>query len=107
VRVNAGDDASEADWFRLSGYESAQENGMMITRYTLSGRETLRPVVTYPAGQIQKIASIDSSGLAFDHAESIAYSLEYVRRRAREGLLDLSFGDDERLKTLVRKALKI
>ncbi|NLT96612.1 MAG: NUDIX hydrolase [Christensenellaceae bacterium] len=107
VRAHAGDDASEADWFRLSGYESAQENGMIVIRYTLSGCETLRPVVTYPKGQIQKIAPVDSGGLAFDHAESIAYSLEYVRRRAREGLLELSFGDDERLKALASKALKL
>lgn len=105
VRATAGDDASEADWFRLSSYESTQENGMTVTRYTLDGREMLRPVVTYPTGQIQKIAPIDSGGLAFDHAESIAFSFEYVRRRAREGLLDLSLGDDERLKTLARKAL--
>lgn len=105
VCATAGDDAAEADWFRLSNFESTQENGMTITRYTLEGCETLCPVVTYPIGQIQKIAPVDSGGLAFDHAESIAFSLEYVRRRAREGLLDLSFGDDERLKTMARKAL--
>lgn len=106
VHAVAGDDAAEADWFRISGYESIEKDGIVETRYTLTGCETLHPVVTYPAGQIQKIAPVNSGGLAFDHAESIAYSVEYVRRRAREGLLDLSF-NDERLKKLARKALML
>jgi ADP-ribose pyrophosphatase YjhB (NUDIX family) len=105
VRATAGDDAAEAGWFRLTDYESVQENGMTITKYTLAGCETLYPVVTYPIGQMQKIAPVQSGGLAFDHAESIAYSFEYVRRRGQEGFLDLAF-DEERMKELARKALK-
>jgi hypothetical protein len=54
---------------------------------------------------MQKIAPVQSGGLAFDHAESIAYSFEYVRRRGQEGFLDLAF-DEERMKELARKALK-
>lgn len=104
--ARAGDDAAEAQWFRLSDYTCEEKDGMTIISYTLTGSETLHPVVTFPVGQMQKIAPVHSGGLAFDHAESIAYSYEYIRRRAREGLLDLSF-EDVRLKELARKALML
>jgi 8-oxo-dGTP diphosphatase len=106
VLATAGDDAAEADWFRLSDYKTTQENGMAVTRYTLTAGETLHPVVTYPIEQMQKIAPVQDGGLAFDHAESIAYSFEYLRRRAGEGFLDLAF-DDERMKRLARSALML
>jgi len=106
MQAAAGDDAAEADWFRLSDYKSTQENGMTITRYTLTGSETLYPIVTYPAGQIQKITVVQNGGLAFDHPESIAYSFEYLRRRAGEGFLDLAF-DEEQMKELAQKALML
>lgn len=106
VNARAGDDAAEAEWFRLSDYTSEERDGMTVISYTLTGSETLYPAVTYPIGQMQKIAPVQNGGLAFDHAESIAYSYEYLRRRAHEGMLDLSF-DDERLKELARKALKL
>lgn len=106
VQACAGDDAAEAEWFRLSGYVSKEKDGMVETSYALTGTETLDPIVTWPAGQMQKIAPLQSGGLAFDHAESIAYSYEYIRRRVQEGILNLSF-EDERLKELVRKALTL
>lgn len=106
VQARAGDDAAEAEWFRLSDYTSDEQGGMTVISYTLTGSETLHPIVTYPIGQMQKIALVQSGGLAFDHAESIAYSYEYIRRRAREDILELSF-KDKRLKELARKALKL
>lgn len=106
ANARAGDDAAEAEWFRLSGYISKEKGSMTVIQYTLRGSETLRPIVTYPTGQMQKIAPVHSGGLAFDHAESIAYSFEYVRRRTRKGLLDLSF-EDERMKVLAQKALTL
>jgi ADP-ribose pyrophosphatase YjhB (NUDIX family) len=105
VHASAGDDAAAAEWFRLSGYTASEENGMVVARYALVGSDTLSPVVTWPVGQMQRIARVSDGGLAFDHAESVAYSFEYVRRRAREDLLDLAFGDNEQLKALTRVAL--
>ena len=106
VNARAGDDAAEAEWFRLSDYMSEEKDGMTVIRYMLTGSETLSPAVTYPIGQMQKIAPLQSGGLAFDHAESIAYSFEYIRRRAREGMLDLSF-EDEGIRELARKGLML
>ena len=106
VQACAGDDAAEAEWFRLSEYVSKEKDGVAETSYALTGTETFYPIVTWPAGQMQKIAPLQSGGLAFDHAESIAYSYEYIRRRAQEGLIDLSF-DDKRLQELARKALRL
>jgi ADP-ribose pyrophosphatase YjhB (NUDIX family) len=104
VNARAGDDAAAAEWFRLSGYVSEENDDVVVTRYTLSGCETLCPIVTYPAGQIQKIAPVNSGGLAFDHAESIAYAFEYVRRRAREGLIEQAF-DSDALRRMAKSAL--
>lgn len=106
VNACAGDDAAEAEWFRLSGYVSKEKDGMVETSYTLTGTETFYPIVTWPVGRMQKIASLQSDGLAFDHAESIAYSYEYIRRRTQEGMLDLSL-KDEQLKEWARIALKM
>lgn len=93
----AGDDAAEAGWFTLSNYTITESGGETRISYTLRGCEELHPVVAFPTGQMQKIYPIDSAGLAFDHAESIAYSYEYLKKRAQEGFLDLTF-DDEAIK---------
>lgn len=100
----AGDDAAEADWFTLLDYAVKESGGEMRISYTLRGREDMHPVVAFPAGQIQKIYPIDSAGLAFDHAESIAYSYEYLKKRAQEGFLDLAF-KDEAIKARARRLL--
>ncbi len=104
ANVRAGDDAAAAGWFRLSEYAVTQSGGAIQVRYTLTGCDTLRPAVTYPTGQMQRIVAAESGGLAFDHAESIAYAFEYVRRRAREGLIELSFEDDA-MRRAARSAL--
>jgi len=100
----AGDDAAEAGWFKLLNYTIEEADCETRISYTLSGSEEMNPLVAFPAGQIQKIRPIDSAGLAFDHAESIAYSFEYLKKRAQEGFLDLAF-DDEAIKTRARKLL--
>ncbi len=104
VQACAGDDAAEAEWFQLSDYVTKEKDGLVETSYTLTSTETLYPIVTWPVGQMQKISPLQSGGLAFDHAESITYSFEYLRRRAHEGLIDISFGS-ERMKKLAQKAL--
>ena len=83
--LRAGDDASDAAWFYFRDYERSEKEGYMHIKYTLSGPETLRPEVRFPSGRMQKIERIESGGLAFDHAESVAFSLEYLKKRASEG----------------------
>ena len=100
----AGDDAAEAGWFTLSDYTVTETGGETRISYTLCGCEELRPVVAFPIGQMQKIYPVDSAGLAFDHAESIAYSYKYLKKRAQEGFLDLAF-DDEAIKARARRLL--
>lgn len=81
LHAKAGDDAAEAEWFTLCNYNKNDVGGIINISYTLNGIETLTPTVTYPAGRIQEITPIESSGLAFDHAESIAYSFECLKHR--------------------------
>jgi ADP-ribose pyrophosphatase YjhB (NUDIX family) len=100
----AGDDAAEAGWFTLLDYTVEETGGETRISYTLRGCEDMHPVVAFPAGQMQKIYPIDSAGLAFDHAESIAYSYEYLKKRAQEGFLDLAF-DDKVVKARARELL--
>ncbi len=90
----AGDDAAEADWFKLLDYKKEEKNGVTQVSYTLSGRIEMHPIVAFPTGCMQKIYPIESAGLAFDHAESIAYSFEYLKRRVKEGYLDIALSDE-------------
>lgn len=85
LHAKAGDDAAEAEWFTLSSYKKNNTDGKTKINYTLNGVETLTPTVTYPTGRIQEIAPIESSVLAFDHAESIAYSFECLKHRTKHG----------------------
>ena len=85
LQAVAGDDAAQAEWFAIQGYEETEVNGIVTARYMLHGGETLHPVVSYPSGRMQEISRVQSGGLAFDHAESIAFSLNTLRERALKG----------------------
>ena len=85
LQAVAGDDAAQAEWFTIHSYEETEVKGIVTARYTLSGIETLHPVVSYPVGRLQEISRVQSGGLAFDHAESIAFSLSTLRERALNG----------------------
>ncbi len=104
LKPMAGDDAVEADWFKLLNYKKEEKNGVTQISYTLSGSIEMHPVVAFPAGRMQQIYSIESVGLAFDHAESIAYSFEYLKRRIKEGYLDIALSD-EAVKARARKLI--
>lgn len=96
IKPIAGDDASDAGWFGIKSFNSYEKDGFTYIEYTLSGPETLSPVVRFPIGQIQKISPVDTSGLSFDHAESIAYSFEYLKKRVKEGgFLDFTLQSEE------------
>lgn len=90
----AGDDAAEAEWFSLRDYTVKQADGITQISYTLHGSIEMHPVVAFPTGRMQQIYPIESAELAFDHAESIAYSFEYLKRRVREGYLDIALRDE-------------
>lgn len=85
LRAIAGDDAAQAEWFTIQNYEESEVNGVVTAHYTLSGAEMLHPVVSFPSGRMQEISRVQSGGLAFDHAESIAFSLNTLRERALKG----------------------
>lgn len=105
LRPKAGDDAARAEWFAIEDYRKQQENGTVRLSYTLRGVQTLCPVVQYPAGRMQEITRIESGGLAFDHAESIAYSYECLKQRIRCGPF-LAFSlDSERLRAHAREII--
>ena len=100
----AGDDAAEAEWFALLDYTNKEADGITQISYTLRGSIEMRPVVAFPAGRMQQIYPVESAGLAFDHAESVAYSFEYLKKRVKEGYLDIALSD-EAVKTRARKLI--
>ncbi len=100
----AGDDAAEAEWFALLDYSVKETDGITQVSYTLRGSIEMHPAVAFPTGRMQQIYSIESAGLAFDHAESIAYSFEYLKRRTGEGYLDIALSN-EAVKARARKLI--
>ena len=78
---------------------------MIVTHYTLSGRETLPPWSLTPPGRYKRSRPWTAAGLR-STMPNPSCTRWNMCAAAREGLLDLSFSDDERLKTLARKALK-
>ncbi|MEL7604133.1 MAG: NUDIX hydrolase [Bacillota bacterium] len=106
LHAAAGDDAAQAEWFAVEGYTEAEADGLVTARYTLRGSETLTPVVQYPSGRMQETARVESGGLAFDHAESIAFSLCTLRERALNGRF-LEFAlESEAEREKVRRAIE-
>ena len=105
ISAQAGDDAAEAGWFTLSDWRTQETADTTHINYTLTGTETLCPAVAYPNGRMQEIVRTDSGGLAFDHAESIAYSFMLLKRRIQNGaFLDLSLNGTD-LKARTKKAI--
>lgn len=99
--AKAGDDAAEAKWFSIDNYTKKEQNGIASISYTLCAGEALSAIVSYPTGRIQQISRKQSGGLAFDHAESIAYSFECLKSRIQNGqFLEFAFDNNEiRLRT--------
>ncbi len=106
LKAVAGDDAAQAEWFAIERYTETEESGIVTACFTLRGCETLSPVVTYPSGRMQEIACDNSGGLAFDHAESVTYSLNTLRERALYGRF-LEFAlDGESEREQARRAIE-
>jgi len=108
LHAAAGDDAAQAEWFAIEGYTETEENSIVTACYTLRGHDTLQPIVTYPSGRLQEIARVECGGLAFDHAESIAFSLNTLRQRALKGrFLEFALESEaerEKMKWAIEKA---
>lgn len=103
--AKAGDDAAQAEWFAIEDYRKEETDCTTRIRYTLSGADTLYPVVVYPTGRIQELSSEKSGGLAFDHAESIAYSVECLKRKVRHSAF-LEFAlDNAQARAHVKKVI--
>jgi 8-oxo-dGTP diphosphatase len=82
IKAKAGDDAAAAEWFTITEY--AKSIGKIDTRisYTLVGTANISADVGFVNERIQEITAEKSGGLAFDHAESIAVSIELLKKRA-------------------------
>ena len=81
MSASAGDDAHSAEWFKISKYKKEIGDKYTTISYTLDGTKQMTAAVRFPSGRIQQILCIQNSSLAFDHAESIAVSIEYLKRR--------------------------
>ncbi len=77
----AGDDAAEARWFIISQYKKSVGETETLISYTLVGNMEIEAQVMYPNDRLQEMSLI-SGGLAFDHAESIAVSVEILKSRS-------------------------
>ncbi len=82
MNAKAGDDAGKAEWFRISAYKKTVGSEETQIDFSLSGPIEISASVKFPNQQIQKISCLQSGGLAFDHAESIALSTELLKSRA-------------------------
>ena len=105
LEATAGDDAADTGWFKLMDWRVAETDDTIRISYTLSGKETLYPIVAYPKGRPQEIARIESGGLAFDHAESVAFSFECLKRRIQNGSFLDNALDDAAMKERAKKAV--
>lgn len=83
LNAKAGDDASEAEWFSIKDYTKTDDGKNTKVQYTLSGPVKLSAQVVFPVDAIQEIECEKNGGLAFDHAESIGYSIELLKARAK------------------------
>lgn len=90
TNATAGDDAAKAEWFKINDYNKTEGEKSFIS-YTLLGSKQMSAGVSYPGGRIQEIVCEQSGGLAFDHAESIATSIELLKERA-DIIADMSLG---------------
>ena len=83
MNATAGDDACKAQWFKISDYKKEIGDKETMISYTLSGTRQISASVFYPNERIKEIVRFNSGGLAFDHAESIALSIELLKSRAQ------------------------
>lgn len=101
----AGDDAIQAEWFAIQDYKKEERENETIICYTLHGIQNINAIVAYPKGRIQEITSIESGGLAFDHAESIAFSFETLKQRIEHSdFLKIAF-KDKKLRAHAKKVI--
>lgn len=83
LRIQAGDDAAEAAWFRIEHNTKPEKTMSLVLARSdaspSSNEETLRAQVK--TGQPDEPEILSNSGLAFDHAAVIAYALERLQSK--------------------------
>lgn len=86
----AGDDAAKAEWFKIMSYKKIVGERTSI-EFTLLGPDKISAKVSYLNERIQEVVCEQSGGLAFDHTESIATSIELLKQRA-DIIAEMSLG---------------
>lgn len=106
LSAEAGDDAACAEWFALGSFQKETVDGTTYIRYKLRSKaETLSPIVSYPQGRPQEISCVFPGGLAFDHAESVAYSFECLKQRVMHEQFLLFAFENERQGELAKEII--
>lgn len=96
LKVQAGDDAADAQWFQVkyrilsespnrSGQGSGAEKLVALTLSSAAETVTakVKVVETPEAGRVTRVSReiVESQGIAFDHAQIIAYAIERLRNK--------------------------
>ncbi|MCI8517325.1 MAG: NUDIX hydrolase [Hungatella sp.] len=85
VKVQAGDDADQAAWFKLTSRMSEKRGRTEVWELTLRHRDIcLRAVLEKEEGRpFYDSRMIGQEGLAFDHGRILAYGLERLRGKLK------------------------
>lgn len=85
VKLQAGDDADQAAWFKISCRPAGEREGVGVWELTLSHRDIVLKTVLEKAEKdpFVRCRIADRGGLAFDHSQIIACGLERLRTKIR------------------------